>query len=89
MINIPSATGSAVENKVCHVCSVTLINDESGALVGVNENDVLSCYKCHFKEEDEAQVKKDDAEMIAKGYVELPDGRWIKNKSRPTRRPKK
>ena len=70
-----------LENKnQCHMCTISLTDDESGSLMGINENELFFCYKCYFHAQDEEQVKKDDEDMIKKGYVEMPDGRWRKKK---------
>ena len=71
---------SIVFAQECHQCKKRLLNDDSGNLIGIKENEIYTCYQCYFSKEDEEQVKQDDKEMIKRGYVEMSNGRWLKPK---------
>jgi len=69
----------ATSIKFCNTCQVKIDIDDKNAYVGMlNVDETVTCYHCFYKEEDEKQVAKDNQDAKDKGFVELPNGKWVK-----------
>jgi hypothetical protein len=65
--------------KFCNTCQVKIDIDDKNAYVGMlNVDETVTCYHCFYKVDDEKQVAKDNQDAKDKGFVELPNGKWVK-----------